>query len=101
MRSISSTTVRCWVGDNGRSEPPRRRALIRLCRQTGTVGWICGGILLIAAPWVASARVRHWIVVTMCLMYGFGMIGNFWVLRGRHFGWAAPGAVITMAIIGY
>jgi hypothetical protein len=34
-------------------------------------------------------------------MYGFGMIGNFWVLRGRHFGWAALGAVITMAIIGY
>ena len=42
-----------------------------------------------------------WIVVTICAMYGFGVIGNFWVFRGRHFGWAALGAVIVMAAIGY
>ncbi|MFZ0763256.1 MAG: hypothetical protein WA832_18865 [Bradyrhizobium sp.] len=53
-------------------EPARLRTLIRVCWQIGTVAWICGGVLL-----------------------------NFWVLRGRHFGWAALGAVITMAIIGY
>jgi hypothetical protein len=29
------------------------------------------------------------------------MIGNFWVFRGRHFGWAALGAVIMMAAVGY
>jgi hypothetical protein len=82
-------------------EPARLRTLIRVCWQIGTVGWICGGVLLIATPSVASVPARHWIIVTMCLMYGFGMIGNFWVLRGRHFGWAALGAVITLAIIGY
>jgi hypothetical protein len=82
-------------------EPPRLRALIRVCWQIGTVGWICGGVLLIVTPSVASASARHWIVGTMCLMYGFGMVGNFWALRGRHFGWAALGAVIMMAIIGY
>jgi hypothetical protein len=82
-------------------EPPRLRALIRVCWQIGTVGWICGGVLLMVTPSVASASARHWIVVTMCLMYGFGMVGNLWVLRGRHFGWAALGAVIMMAIIGY
>jgi hypothetical protein len=82
-------------------EPPRLRALIRICWQIGTVGWICGGILLLAAPSVASLAARHWIVITMCAMYAFGMIGNFWVFRGRHFGWAALGAVITMAMIGY
>jgi hypothetical protein len=82
-------------------EPARLRALIRVCWQIGTVGWICGGILLIAAPFIASTSARHWIIATTCLMYGFGMVGNFWVLRGRHFGWAALGAVITMAIIGY
>src|SRR5271154_2841727 len=55
-------------------EPPRLRTLIRICWQIGTVGWICGGVLLIVAPAFASVSARHWIVITMSLMYGFGMI---------------------------
>ena len=82
-------------------EPPRLRTLIRVCWQIGTVGWICGGVLLFAAPSMASASARHWIVITVCAMYGFGMIGNAVVLRGRHFGWIALCAVIAMAMIGY
>ena len=82
-------------------EPPRLRNLIRLCWQIGTLGWICGGVLLIAAPSMASAPARHWIVITMCAMYGFGMIGNAWVFHGRHFGWMALSAVIAMAVAGY
>jgi hypothetical protein len=82
-------------------EPPRLRNLIRLCFQIGTVGWICGGVLLIAAPSMGAASARHWIVITMCVMYSFGVIGNAWVSRGRHFGWMALGAVIVMAVAGY
>ena len=58
-------------------------------------------MLLIAAPSIASLAARHWIVVTVSAMYGFGMIGNAVILRGRHFGWLALGAVIAMAVIGY
>jgi hypothetical protein len=82
-------------------EPPRLRTLIRLCFQIGTVGWICGGVLLIAAPSMESASARHWIVITMCVMYSFGVIGNAWASRGRHFGWMALGAVTAMAVAGY
>jgi hypothetical protein len=82
-------------------EPPRLRNLIVVCWQIGTVGWICGGVLLIVASSIESAPARHWIVITMSAMYGFGMIGNAWVLRGRHFGWVALCAVIAMAIVGY
>src|SRR6202790_4638659 len=82
-------------------EPPRLRNLIRLCWQIGTIGWICGGVLLIAAPSMESAPARHWIVITMAAMYGFGMIGNAWVFHGRHFGWMALCAVIAMAAAGY
>ena len=46
-------------------EPARVRTLIRLVWQAGTVAWIGGGVLLIAAPWMASDPARHWIVVTM------------------------------------
>lgn len=82
-------------------QPPRLRTLIRLCYQIGTAGWICGGVLLLATPSVAPVSARHWIVITMCAMYAFGMIANFWFFRGRHFGWAALGAVVMMAAIGY
>jgi hypothetical protein len=82
-------------------EPPRLRNLIRLCWQVGTVGWACGGVLLIAASSMASAPARHWIVVTMVAMYGFGVIGNAWIFRGRHFGWMALSAVIALAVAGY
>jgi hypothetical protein len=82
-------------------EPPRLRNLIRLCWQIGTVGWVCGGLLLLVAPSMASVPARHWIVVTMVAMYGFGVVGNAWIFRGRHFGWMALSAVIAMAIAGY
>ena len=82
-------------------EPPRLRNLIRLCWQVGTVGWACGGVLLIAASSMASAPARHWIVVTMVVMYGFGVIGNAWIFRGRHFSWMALSAVIALALAGY
>ena len=82
-------------------EPPRLRNLIRLCWQVGTVGWICGGILLIAASVTASPSARHWIIATTAAMYGFGVIGNAWIFRGRHFGWMALSAVIAMALAGY
>jgi hypothetical protein len=82
-------------------EPPRLRNLIRLCWQVGTVGWVCGGILLIAAPMTASPSARHWIIATTAAMYGFGVIGNAWIFRGRHFGWMALSAVIVMAVAAY
>jgi hypothetical protein len=82
-------------------EPPRLRNLIRLGWQVGTIGWLCGGVLLIAAPLMASESARHWIVATMAVMYGFGIVGNAWVFRGRHFGWMALSAVVVLAVAGY
>jgi hypothetical protein len=82
-------------------EPPRLRNLIRLCWQVGTAGWLCGGVLLVAAPSMASEPARHWIIATMAVMYGFGIIGNAWIFRGRHFGWMALSAVVALAVAGY
>jgi hypothetical protein len=82
-------------------EPPRLRTLIRLVWQAGTVAWICGGVLLIAAPWMASEPARHWIVITLAAVFGFGALANAWALRGRHFGWVALSAVVALAVAGY
>jgi hypothetical protein len=82
-------------------EPKRLRTLIRLVWQAGTVAWIGGGVLLIAAPWMASDPARHWIVVTIACVFAFGALANAWATRGRHFGWMALSAVVALAVAGY
>ena len=82
-------------------EPPRLRYLIRLVWQAGTVAWIGGGVLLIAAPMMASEPARHWIVVTLALVFAFAPLANALATRGRHFGWMALSAVVAMAVAGY
>jgi hypothetical protein len=82
-------------------EPPRLRFLIRLVWQASTVAWIGGGVLLIAAPWMASEPARHWIVVTLACVFGFAALANALATRGRHFGWMALSAVVALAVAGY
>lgn len=84
-----------------RIEPERLRTLIRLVWQASTVAWIGGGVLLLAAPWMASITARHWIVVTMVCVFAFAALGNALATRGRHVGWMALSAVIAMAVAGY
>ncbi|MGL5169024.1 MAG: hypothetical protein ACRC9K_24355 [Afipia sp.] len=82
-------------------EPPRLRLLIRLVWQAGTVAWIGGGVLLIAAPYMASDAARHWIIATLAVVFGFAAMANAWAMRGRHFGWMALSGVVALAIAGY
>ena len=82
-------------------QPTRVRDLIRLVWQAGTVAWIGGGVLLIAAPMMASETARHWIVVTFARVFTFGALANAFATRGRHFGWIALSAVVALAVAGY
>ena len=82
-------------------QPESLRTLIRIVWQAGTVAWIGGGVLLIAAPWMASDPARHWIVLTLATVFGFAAFANAWAMRGRHFGWVALSAVVALAVAGY
>jgi hypothetical protein len=82
-------------------EPARLRTLIRIVWQASTIAWIGGGVLLIAAPLMASPTARHWIVVTLACVFGFGALGNAWATRGRHYGWMMFGGVVALAVAGY
>ena len=84
-----------------RIEPERLRTLIRLVWQASTAAWIGGGVLLIAAPGMASEPARHWIVITLACVLGFAAFANAFATRGRHFGWIALGAAVAMAAAGY
>lgn len=82
-------------------EPERLRTLLRLVWQTGTIAWIGGGVLLFAAPLMASEPARHWIVATMAVVFAFAAMANAWAKRGRHFGWVLLSAVVALSAAGY
>lgn len=82
-------------------EPESLRSLIRLVWQAGTVAWIGGAVLLIAAPSMGSESARHWIVVTVIAVYSFAAVANAWWSGGRAIGWKALGAVVVLAAAGY
>ena len=82
-------------------EPQRLRTLFRLVWQIPTVAWIAGGVLLIAAPSMASDAARHWIVATLASLFALSALGNAVGTRGKHFGWMVLGAVTAMAVAGY
>jgi hypothetical protein len=82
-------------------EPAHLKTLIRLVWQAGTVAWIGGGVLLIAAPVMSSETARHWIIITTAVVYGAGAAANAWWSHGRNFGWKALSAVILLAAAGY
>jgi hypothetical protein len=82
-------------------EPQRLRTLFRFVWQVPTVAWIAGGVLLIAAPGMASPVARHWIVVTLAFLFAFSAIGNAIGTRGRHFGWMVLSGVVLLAVAGY
>jgi hypothetical protein len=82
-------------------EPARLRTLLRLVWQAGTIAWIGGGVLLIAAASTGSDSARHWIVATMVVVFASAALANAWATRGRHFGWMAMSAVVALAAAGY
>ncbi len=82
-------------------EPPRFRTLVHVVWQAGTVAWICGGVLLLAAPSMSSEPARRWIVVVVAVMYATAVVANAWATRGRHFGWMLFSLVVALAVAGY
>jgi hypothetical protein len=106
VAAIVVALIHGWLGETkilarATVEPERIRTLMRVVWQAGTVAWIGGGVLLIAAPWMASDPARHWIVATMALVFAFGAAGNAFATRGRHYGWLALSAVVALAVAGY
>lgn len=82
-------------------EPVWARNLIHPVWHCSTVAWIGSGILLIAAPWLASEPARHLIVVTAVANFAYAAVANALATRGRHFGWMALTVVTALAVAGY
>jgi hypothetical protein len=82
-------------------EPPRLRMLLRLVWQAGTLAWIAGGVLLVAAPWMGSDAARHWIVGTFAVVFGFAAFANALATRAVHPGWIGMSVAVALSVAGY
>ncbi len=80
--------------------PARLRLLLRLVWQCGTLAWIGIGVLLAAAPLLASAPARAWIVGIAVAVLGPAVAANAWATRFRHFGWAVLALACILALAG-
>jgi hypothetical protein len=94
-----------WLGETRvlartRIEPDRFRLLIRLVWHCSVVAWAAVAVLLIAAPTMASAPARYWIVAAAVAVFGFAAVANAWATRGRFFGWIILTLIVVLALVG-
>lgn len=81
--------------------PPEQTVFVRATYQIGSVSWVAGGILLIAAANMRFSSARNWIVGMFAFVYGFPAIGNFMLSRGKpSFGLIALSTVVLLALLG-
>ncbi len=67
--------------------------------QYSPVTWVLIGVFVTISPWVLDARTRAWAVPLACAPILYGIIGNFLVTRGRHFGWMTFATIIVAAAL--
>jgi hypothetical protein len=102
---IAAACVHGYLGEtklfaSARIEPSRARLLLRVVWHCSVVAWLAMGALLILVPTMGSEQARTAIIYASTAVYAAGAIGNAWVSRGRHFGWALLSVVIGLALVG-
>lgn len=81
--------------------PEADMMLVNAFLQIGSVGWLVGGILLIAAASWTSQTARNWVVGVYGLMFGVFAVGNLVLNSGKpSFGWIALSLIVIFALIG-
>ena len=81
--------------------PAEQIEFLRSTFQLGTMGWIAGGVLLMAAGGFASQQARNWIVGVFGFIYGFPAVGAFLMTGGRFdISWVGLGLAVVLAIAG-
>lgn len=80
---------------------PEDLMLVTAFLQIGSVGWLVGGVLLIAAASWTSQTARNWVVGVYGIMFGVFAVGNFVLSAGKpSFGWIALALLVILALVG-
>lgn len=81
--------------------PEFELTFVRATYQLGSMGWLAGGVLLIAAASMTSQFAKNWIIAVLAFVYGLPAIGNFALNGGKpSFGWIALSVVVVLALLG-
>jgi hypothetical protein len=62
--------------------------------------WFVAGAILAASPFYLTGNDRRVAAMVACMIYLTAAAGNFWALRGRHFGWILLSAASALAWLG-
>lgn len=74
------------------------RRLVPLLLHFSTIAWFAGGIaLIVAAIWLGRYE-KLAIGLFVGALYLFGVVGNLWGTRGRHFGWLVLGIALALIV---
>jgi hypothetical protein len=76
------------------------QALVGVIWQFSTAMWASCGAVIALSPWLFDDKDRQLAVMLACLPLVWGIVGNAWITRGRHFGWKVLAAIVAAAIIG-
>ncbi|MEG3176836.1 hypothetical protein U1872_11400 [Sphingomonas sp. RB3P16] len=76
------------------------KALVNVIWQFSTAIWAVCGAIIAASPWLFDDHARPVAVLCACLPLAWGIVGNAWITRGRHFGWKMFAAIVSVAIVG-
>lgn len=69
--------------------------------QIGTMGWMAGGVLLIAAASMQSQKARNWIVGVFAAVYGLPAFGTIVLTGGQpSLGGILLAIVVVLAVFG-
>ena len=60
---------------------------------------VCGAVIA-ASPWLFPDETRPIAVALACLPPLWGIVGNAWATRGRHFGWMVFAGIVVLALVG-
>lgn len=81
--------------------PSEQIGFVRATYHIGTMGWIAGGVLLLAAASLTSQQARNWIVGVLTVMYGLPAFGTLALSGGRpNIGGIALAVVVVLALVG-
>lgn len=76
------------------------KALVLMIWHFSAAAWAMCGAVIAVSPWLFPNQTRPIAVALACLPLLWGIVGNAWITRGRHFGWKLFGAIVVLALIG-
>lgn len=76
------------------------KSLVSAIWQFSATSWALCGVVIGASPWLFSDDTRPIAVTLACLPLCYGLIGNAWITRGRHFGWKLFAMIVILAMLG-